>query len=566
MNFEAVSSSSSRARARSWRRDVEGIRVLKVSGSFREMGRQHGALLKDEVRIGPVPYFRTFIEKLMGGPRAGRLVWTLLQRSLGAKVARAMPDFAVETLRGMAEGAALPFQDLMDGCTMPDTLMWLVARTMKVRNVGPAVSHRIALELGCTSAIAWGSATKDGKLVHARNFDYHGVSCWPRTQAVIFHEPDDGQRYVSVSAAGVPLGGITAMNEAGLTLTVHQHMFTDRTRFGGTPIGTTGDVVMRKARSLDDAERILASQRPIGCWTYVIGDGNRHQVLCWEENPDRHVARRETGGIFGYANVYLDRELGKTERYLYGNYWRHNRGRHERAWSRLRAGFGRHDARSVAAVLADAGDPRCRVRDSIAMVLTVASVVFRPEDGVLWIASGEAPTSHGTFVPFSLEREDHAPEHGTFEVGDVCPEARQAFEHYRRAYVAYMDDGDATRAREEADKARSLQPDQCVYHALFGLLSLVLGDSKSAEAAFDRAITLGHPDQQREASLHLWRGRARDVSGDREKALDDYRHALGLVSDPPVAKAAKKGLRKPFHAKRASSTHVEMIYGDVIHP
>jgi tetratricopeptide (TPR) repeat protein len=543
-----------------WREDVGGLRMVKVAGSFHEMGRQHGALLKNELLDGPVPYFRRFVEKMFGGPGMGRVAWLVLQRGIGVNVARALPDFAVETVRGMAEGAGVPFRDLMSGCTMPDTLMWIVARMMHVRRIGPAVAHRHALGLGCTSAIAWGDATKDGKLLHARNFDYYGVSVWPRTQAVIFHEPEKGQRYASLSAAGVPLGGVTAMNEAGLTLTVHQHMFTDKTRFGGTPIGTVGDIVMREAKNLDDAERILGSHTPIGCWTYLVTDGNAREVLCWEENPDRHVARREKkAGTFGYANIYLDEELGATECDLYGNYWRHNRGRHQAVNARLRERFGSLDPEGMARILGDVGESPCRVRDSIAMMLTVASVVFRPEDGAFWAASGETPTSHGTFVPFDLRGERHAVENGTFKGG----ESPASFEHYRRAYVAYVDESDPKKALAEMDRARELSPEQSVYHALFGLLAMATGDARAAEQAFETALANGHPDPERQASMHLWHARAHDLEGRRDEAIAEYERVLALRADAPVQRAAEKGLHKRWRAK---NIHVEMCFGDVVAP
>ena len=421
---------------------VADIHVVKLRGSFREMGRQHGEALRDLVPRGPMPYYRRYVEKALGsslGP-ASPLLLTAIQRTLGRRVARGLEPFAEETLRGLAQGAGLSYEEILEGATMPDSLMWIAARLMTLRGNGPAIAHRIALGLGCTSAIAWGDATLDGKLLHARNFDYHGVGCWPSTKTVLFHEPDEGQRYVSVAAAGVPMGGITAMNEAGLSLTVHQHMFTDRTRLGGTAIGLVGDRVMRDAESLGDAERILGEHRPVGCWTYVVTDGPRHEVLCWEENPDRRVARR-TGAddtTFGYANIFLDPELGESEVNLYGSYWRHNEARHRRANRRLADDHGVLDAQRMADILADTGDTGCRIAESIAMVMTVGSVVFRPEDGVVWVGTGEAPTSHGTFVPFSLDREGHAPEHGSLEAGGAATEpGREAFERYRRAYVAY---------------------------------------------------------------------------------------------------------------------------------
>lgn len=551
---------------------VGDVHVLKVAGSSYDMGYQHGVLLADEIRRGPIPYYRAMVEKLLGrgtlGPLSS-LVYPAIQKTLGRQVAKALPDFCRETLVGVADGAGLDRQVFLDGCTMPDSVLWVVARMLQLRGHGPAVAHRIALELGCTSAVAWGDATRDGMLLHARNFDYHGVSCWPSTKTVIFHEPDRGQRYVSVAAAGVALGGITAMNEAGLTLTVHQHMFTDKTKMGGVPIGIVGDLVMRDAQSLDDAQRILEAHRPIGCWTYVVTDGKRREVMCYEENPERRAVRRVDGdsGTFGYANIYLDEKLGETEVSFYGSYWRHNQGRHERVNALLEERRGSLDPQGMASILGDTGSTSCRVRDSIAMVMTVGSVVFRPEDGTLWVGTGEAPTSHGAFVPFSIAAGGHDPDKGELVVGEhLEAEQKDAFERFRRSYVAYVDDNDPCVARDLMSQASALQPEQPIYASLRGLFALAASDAATAEEAFDRAIALGHPDPERIASFHLWRGRARDLVGKRAEALRDYRWALGHHADPPVHAAAKKGLRRAFTPAQARRVHVDVGLADVVQP
>ena len=35
-----------------WRDRVDGLHIVKLSGTYYEMGRQHGELLRDEVRRG----------------------------------------------------------------------------------------------------------------------------------------------------------------------------------------------------------------------------------------------------------------------------------------------------------------------------------------------------------------------------------------------------------------------------------------------------------------------------------------------------------------------------------
>lgn len=556
-----------------WKKKIGALHVVKLKGSFYEMGRQHGHLLAEEVRSGPIAYYRDFIAKLFGAKRfglAGPAVLQVLNRAVGARVAKGLPPFAKETIRGLADGAGMPYRDYLEGATMPDSVLWAASRLMQLRGPGPAVYHRLALGLGCTSAVAWGEATADGRLLHARNLDYQGVECWPRTQAVIFHEPDEGMRFVAVAAAGVGLGGITAMNEAGLTLTVHQHMFTDRAKLGGTPIGVVGDLVMRGARTLAEAARILASHTPIACWTYVVASAHERGVLCHEESPTRNVAQTFGAGrarqtTFGYANIYLDRELGDTEVDLYGSYWRHNHARHVRVNALLAEGSGALDAARMGGILADVGEGPCRISQSIAMALTVASVVFRPEDGAFWVAAGEAPASHGTFVPFSLGREDHAPELGSFTAA-VPERAREAFEQFRRAYVAYTDHRDLPAARQAMSRACDLEPAQSVYHATTGLLALIDGDAATASTRLGEAITLGHPDEARVAAFHLWRARAKDIGGQRSAAERDYRVALALRSDAPVAAAARKNLRTPFTARAAKHVHVDMALGDVVAP
>ncbi len=581
-SLESPSSSSasvaSQRRPGPWHRRVAGLHVLKVTGDAYTMGRQHGELLREDVPVGPLPYYRTYLERLFQsvnlGP-ANRLVWPVIRRFVGRRVARSLPPFGHDAIRGLADGAGLPLQEVLDGATMPDALVWTASQAMKLRRAAPALPYRLNLGLGCTSAIAWGDATSDGKLLHARNFDYHGVASWPRTAAVVFHEPDVGFRYVSVAAAGVPLGGVTAMNEAGLTLTVHQHMFTDGAALGGTPIGLVGDQIMREADSLDAAERILRSYRPIGCWTYLITDGRRREVLCFEENPDRQVAHRygadpQGAGqdTFGYANVYLDPELGATERDTYGSYWRANTGRHRRANALLAEKRGGLDPAGMASILADTGEGACRLHEALAMLMTVGSVVFRPEDGVVWVGTGEAPTSHGTFVAFDLHREDHAPEHGDLQATPAKdgPAAREAFELYRQAYLAYMDDQDLPRARALMERAADTAPDQPLYHSLVGLLALAAEDAQAAFDAFGRALALGHDAPERVGSFRLWRGRAADLLGRRDAARADYQACLEGAADAPVHAAAKQNLRRAYSRRRARRVHVDFAMADVVTP
>lgn len=564
----ATSSTATQARYSA----VEGIHVIRVAGSNYEMGRQHGELLKDIIPQGPLPYFRTYLERQVEASIIGALtpmVYPLIRQFVGKRVAKALPDFVRETLRGLSDGSGMPMKDLIDACTMPDSLLTVASRFMKFRRVGPAVHHRLALGLGCSSAIAWGEATRDGKLYHARNLDYYSVAGWTGTTTVAFAEPEDGQRFVSACAAGVPLGGVTAMNEAGLTLTVHQHMFTDRARVGGTPIGVAGDIVMRKAENLADAEAILSEYKPIGCWTYLVTDSKTHEVLCWEESPDRRAIRhiKPEANSFSYANIYLDPELGATECNLYGSYWRHNLGRQTRLNTMLRERHGQLDAQGVAEIIGDEGHPDCRISEAMAMLMTTGSVVFSPEDGRVWIGKGPTPTSHGDWLPFSLTAQSYdeaAPRLRT--IPDVTSPRHEAFELYRQAYLSYFDDREPAKSLNLMDQALALQPKESLYHFLAGLLALRCEQPQRAEAELAKCLELSHPHPERLSAFRLWRARALDLLGRRPEALTDYQSALDGPADPPVHAAARKGLRRAFSARASKRFSIDFAFADVVTP
>ena len=77
----------------------------------------------------------------------------------------------------------------------------------------------------------------------------------------------------------------------------------------------------------------------------------------------------------------------------------------------------------------------------------------------------------------------------------------------------------------------------------FTRLELEAQDAAAAEASLDAALALGHSVPEREASLRLWRARARDLRGRRADANGDYRAALS--GDPAVRRAAERGMSGP---------------------
>ena len=109
-------------------------------------------------------------------------------------------------------------------------------------------------------------------------------------------------------------------------------------------------------------------------------------------------------------------------------------------------------------------------------------------------------------------------------------------------------------------------PQQSLYHQVAGLLALKDHDPQRAVDAFDIALGIGHPDEERVASLHVWKARASDILDQRAEAKNHYRAALDRRMDPPMRRAANKGLKRPYSATRASGFQVDFTFADVVAP
>jgi hypothetical protein len=557
---------------------VDGIHVLRIRGTDYEMGYQHGRLLREAIPRGPLPYFARYVEKLFSAGLLGRFgnvssraIGGALSVTVGRRIERRFPARIRAAMDGLADGAGLSRKEIMRAVTMPETYLWVGAWYKKIFRAPMAPRHGVPV-LGCTSAIAWGDATTGRRMLHGRNFDYQGVGVWDREQAVVFHEPKDGQPYVSIAAAGVLLGGVTAMNASGLSMVVHQHIACTDFDLDGVPIGVVGDEVMRHAKSLDDARRILDAHTPNGAWTYVVTSARENLAMAYEVTSDRraivrpedlpargHPAARE-GGVFGYSNVYLHKHLRESEVDFYPSYWRNNMARFRRANELLHEKYGTIDENAIASVLGDVGEEGACRFSSISALTTVASVVFDAGRGLVYVATGRPPVCNRTYVAFDLAR-GQARADLPRVAGGRAGEAVAAFDAYREAFEAHFNDADVDAARRHVARARELQPSQPVYAFVAGLLDLAAGEPRTALDAFDDALALGHPDPERVAAFHLWRGRALDAQDRRGEALGEYRAARG--GDPNVRRAAAKNERKRWVPRPPA---VEWSFGDVISP
>ncbi len=186
---------------------VDGLRVLTLSGTPRERGKTHGRALANDIFKLIDEFLKA--SHLSGGPRMYEM------KLPQVTMAMSIPPLYREEMEGMLEGMTearkgkMRVKALKRDLTLDD----LVALTSIADSVG----------FGCSSFGAWGSLTKSGDTIVARNLDWHYIPSLAKMQLIIVHMPDKENNRLGWVSVGWPgqIGCYTGMNEQGVTVSMH---------------------------------------------------------------------------------------------------------------------------------------------------------------------------------------------------------------------------------------------------------------------------------------------------------------------------------------------------------
>jgi len=209
--------------------DREGVPLLDLSGAPYEVGLQYGVLLRPEIRAVYAEYDRLLNELTGGGLR--RLFFRL---SLDGKVRdmrAAMPGGFEEEVRGIADGAGIPFTDFLFFAMTPEMLF----------------------DASCTSMVV----RRGDQIIHGRNFDFPRPANFVSRYPAIVKVAVDGKiPYVNVGFAGLP-GVYTGLNDRGIAASVNTAAFTKYARGNVIPVGFLVKEVLENCATVHDVDSIM---------------------------------------------------------------------------------------------------------------------------------------------------------------------------------------------------------------------------------------------------------------------------------------------------------------------
>jgi hypothetical protein len=537
------------------------IHLLKLAGSDFEMGRAHGLALKQSGKLRALDFYSDFLFEVFRfqAPDPFTLsVRTAFRWWVGETIERAFVEAVPSAHRAMAsglsEGSGVPLGKILKAHAMPDVYSYLLARRS---GLFPSPSPA-APAPGCTSFVWGGPKDSEIPMLHARTLDFPGGEAWTDAPAIVECAPEGGQRYVYVTTLGVATGGITAMNEAGLTLSLHMN-YSKRVSSRGVPVVVIGDEIMRRAGSLTQALDILRSFPRSAGWSFLISSHREKEAAAVEMDASSISVRPMKGRFLVMTNHFLDPDLAAHEYWITPGRAIDTRARYDRISQLLSGEAGPPTLEKAVRFLRDSYDPNLHAErtfgSTVCQVHAVSAVVFDPSHQRILVGAGRPPLPKSEFRAYSCFP---GPFPTDFKIG-----AEPANDHRRRfalAHEAYFPSGDLKRVEGLLSEALAMSPNDAMCWSMLGLTQLKAVRLDSARKSLEKALSLEETPYRR-AQNRLYLARTLDLSGDRATALSLYTE---LAGDPWCTRQAREGARRPWNLRRNRGVVLDFTVGDAV--
>jgi isopenicillin-N N-acyltransferase-like protein len=336
--------------------EVDGYRVLHVAGEPYEMGYQHGALLRDDIRENIRFLFQVKAKEITFEIKGVKLLdpKRVIQGIVGQQ-RKHIPERFFDELRGIADGAGVDVQDVI------------------VANFIPELFH-------CSGFALSGSATKYGTLYHGRILDY-GCDWRLQEHAVLtVAQPRGKIPFVNVTYAGF-IGSVTGMNAERVS--IGEMGGRGMGHWDGVPMAFLVRMVLEEADRLDRGIEIFRTNPRTCEYYFVIADGETGKAVGMEASWD-------TFGVIGMGESHprLPHPFKDAVLLSAGD-------RYKELVKRVEKGLGTFDAESA----------RHLMDRPVAMKSNLHSVLFETTTTRFWVANASKdgkPASEQPYHEFNL--------------------------------------------------------------------------------------------------------------------------------------------------------------------
>ena len=270
--------------------DCGGMKMAVLQGSYREMGRQYGALLKDDI----VAFHKRMIDQFV--LRSGLFTEEDLRKLVVDPAVKTQAKRQSEMLKGLSEKTGLPFEKHV-------LLNMNIQVLMYMRKIGSGNA------VACTSMAAWGDYTANRRTYTARNFDFPNIyrELLRSFGIMLVMKPSDGSNSVAGLCLAGMIGLFDGMNDKGLYIEGNNAadsegliVYSDRASIFDEAVNALFD-----ADNIDGFEGRLRTIR--ANYPLILMCAGPDEA-CFFENGTTDTKKRVAGenGLISAANQFLD--------------------------------------------------------------------------------------------------------------------------------------------------------------------------------------------------------------------------------------------------------------------
>ncbi len=337
-----------------WLERIDGYPVLHLKGTPYEMGYQHGALLKNDIRQNMQAILVDRGEQTMDvGPL--KVKPRKIIEVIAAIQKKFVPQKYYDEMKGLAAATELKMSDAVAG------------------NFIPELFH-------CSGFAIMNSATKDGTLYHGRVLDYAIDWGLQEHAVVVVAEPEGRIPFVNVTYAGF-IGSVTGMNAKSVS--VGEMGGSGLGHWTGMPMSFLVREVLERGNDLDEAIAIFRDTPRTCQYFYVVADGKTNRAVGMEASWNRFETVKP-----GEKNPLLPTPVEDAVLLSAGD-------RYKELVKRAQAGHGQFDEDSA----------RHLMDCPVAMKSNLHDVLFAPKSTKFWIANAtkdKKPAAEQKYFAFQL--------------------------------------------------------------------------------------------------------------------------------------------------------------------
>ncbi len=263
--------------------------VVDLHGNFREMGRQYGYLMRNELQEA---YARTMNETAtMGLPQEQ-------VSAAGDALYNSYSEKYVELMQGMSETSGLTLEQhkQLNGGVI-SLINAYILKVYSDRNMTPPNTTN-----ACSGVAFWGDYSKDGKLYYGRNWDMVKSLLTPylKYMTLAVYHPDSGNTVANLEFVG-EVYTETAMNDKGIFLELNNGAQSDPNHYEGRAFGAVKLLdFMFDSSDMNDISREFNTTLTSDSYLIQVADKNQAYSFEWATFGANRRSENVSGLLVAY--------------------------------------------------------------------------------------------------------------------------------------------------------------------------------------------------------------------------------------------------------------------------